>query len=274
MKVILLDGYNLMHRARFGMKMGDSHIVFNFFRGLRPIVEETCPDKIYLVLEGYPAHRIAVDPDYKANRSIEPGTPKALEMEEFRRQKKIIIELLDNFPITLARHPHLECDDTIASLCVDVHKDDECVIISTDTDFMQLLDKSERIKLFNPVKKEYIKSTEYDYLRWKALRGDKTDNVPRVDGMSDKKAEKMLADPILLERFLSDANIHEQFNRNMTLIAFKTGDPDGIVSNDGNPSWVKIKKSFVDYKFFSMVNDTAWNNYVKTFACLLPESCD
>ena len=77
MKVILLDGYNLMHRARFGMKMGDSHIVFNFFRGLRPIVEETRPDKMYLVLEGYPAHRIAADSAYKANRVIEPGTPKA-----------------------------------------------------------------------------------------------------------------------------------------------------------------------------------------------------
>ena len=76
-------------------------------------------------------------------RVIEPGTPKAAEMEEFRGQKKIILELLNNFPITLARHPQLECDDTIASLCVDVHKDDECVIVSTDTDFMQLLDKSD-----------------------------------------------------------------------------------------------------------------------------------
>jgi len=274
MKVILLDGYNLMHRARFGMKMGDSHIVFNFFRGLRPIVEETRPDKMYLVLEGYPAHRIAADSAYKANRVIEPGTPKAAEMEEFRRQKKIILELLNNFPITLARHPQLECDDTIASLCVDVHKDDECVIVSTDTDFMQLLDKSERIKLFNPVKKEYIKSTEYDYLRWKALRGDKTDNVPRVDGMSDKKAEKMLSEPILLERFLADTHIKEQFDRNMTLISFKTGDPAGIESHDGNLCWDEIKKTFVDHKFFSMVNDTAWNNYVKTFACLLPLSCD
>ena len=131
MKIALLDGYNLMHRARFGMKDGDHHIVFNFFRSLRPIIAEIKPDKVYLVLEGVPLHRIEADSAYKANRVIEEGTAQADEMAEFRRQKRIILEALGNFPITLAKHPQLECDDTIASLCVDVHKDDDCVVVST-----------------------------------------------------------------------------------------------------------------------------------------------
>ncbi len=269
MKVALLDGYNLMHRARFGMKMGDSHIVFNFFRSLRPLIEEIAPDKVYLVLEGYPAHRIAADADYKANRVIEPGTQKHAEMEDFRRQKKIIIEALQHFPITVARHPELECDDTIASLCVDVHKDDECVIVSTDTDFIQLLDSSGRVALYNPVKKSYIEGTPYDYVTWKALRGDKTDNVPRVDGMTDKKAEKVLADPKLMNAVLSDPVLSSQFQRNLTLIKFKTGDPENIQTSEGLPDMVTARGLFKEHKFYSMINDTAWNNYTKTFACLL-----
>ena len=269
MRIALLDGYNLMHRARFGMKNGDMHIVFNFFRSLRPIIAEINPDKIYLVLEGVPTHRLEADAAYKANRVIEEGTPQAAEMAEFRRQKKIILEALKYFPVTLAKHPELECDDTIASLCVDVHKDDECTVVSTDTDFIQLLNATGRVKLFNPVKKEYVAPAPYDYVMWKALRGDKTDNVPRVDGMTDAKAEKTLADAKKFQSLIDDPHLKAQFDRNLKLIQFKTGLQDGINYVHPAPNLDEARQVFRDFKFFSMVNDTAWKNYTKTFLSLL-----
>lgn len=269
MKIALLDGYNLMHRARFGMKNGDNHIVFNFFRSLRPIIAELKPDKVYLVLEGLPAHRIAADSEYKANRVIEPGTAQAAEMAEFRRQKNIILGALNSFPITIARHPDLECDDTIASLCVDIHKDDDCVVVSTDTDFIQLLDTSGRVKLYNPVKKEYVSPAPYDYVLWKALRGDKTDNVPRVDGMTDLKATRALEDPAKMRLVLDNPVLKEQLDRNLTLIRFMTGMHEGILYVEPDPSMDRAREQFRDFKFYSMVNDTAWKNYTKTFVSLL-----
>jgi len=269
MRVALLDGYNLMHRARFGMKQGDLHIVFNFFRSLRPIIEALKPDKVYLVLEGVPQHRLQADSDYKANRVIEPGTDHADEMAEFRRQKRIIIENLRHFPITLAKHPHLECDDTIAALCVNDHKDDQCTIVSTDTDFIQMLDSTGRVQLYNPVKKEYVQPAPYDYVTWKALRGDKTDNVPRVDGMTDRKAEKVLADPKKLQEVYKDPILSAQLQRNLELIRFKTDFTSGYETSEPVPDFDHARSVFRDYKFFSMVNDTAWKNYTKTFQRLL-----
>lgn len=269
MKIALLDGYNLMHRARFGMKNGDMHIVFNFFRGLRPIIAELKPDKVYLVLEGVPQHRLQADADYKANRVIEPGTQQAEEMAEFRRQKRVILECLKNFPITTVKHQDLECDDTIAALCVNDHAGDECTIVSTDTDFIQLLDTSGRIKLYNPVKKEYVMPAPYDYLMWKALRGDKTDNVPRVDGMTDKKAEKILADPVKLNAVRNNPDLAAQLDRNLELIRFKTDIKEGYLFETPTPDFSSARQQFRDFKFFSMVNDTAWNNYTKTFQRLL-----
>lgn len=274
MRVALLDGYNLMHRARFGMKNGDMHIIFNFFRGLRPIIAEINPDKVYLVLEGNPLHRIQADAAYKANRVIEAGTPQAAEMAEFRRQKKIIIEALKHYPITLARHADLECDDTIASLCVDVHDDAICTIVSTDTDFIQLLDQTGRIKLYNPVRKDYIPHAPYDYLTWKALRGDKTDNVPRVDGMTDSRAEKTLADPKLMAAVFSDPVRNTQFQRNLCLIRLKTGLHDGIEYSEPSPDFARARELFSEFKFFAMTNDTAWRNYSKSFQSLLANSGD
>ena len=107
MNITILDCYNLMHRARFGMRHGDNHIVFNFFRGLRPIIEKLESNKVFLVLEGIPLHRQKADPEYKANRIIKEDSPKWDEMKEFHRQKKIIFDLVKHLPITITRHPNL-----------------------------------------------------------------------------------------------------------------------------------------------------------------------
>jgi 5'-3' exonuclease len=269
MRVALLDGYNLMHRARFGMQQGDYHIVFNFFRSLRPIIAEIKPDLVYLVLEGMPVHRIAADSEYKANRVVEEGTKQAADMAEFRRQKKIILQALESFPITLAKHPELECDDTIGSLCLDVHANDDCFVVSTDTDFIQLLDETQRIRLYNPVRKEYLAHTPYDYVTWKSLRGDKTDNIMRVGDITDKKAEKILANPALLESIKHDPVLGPQFTRNLELVKFKTGDHAGIQFSSPKPDFDAARSLFREFKFFAMINDTAWRNYTKTFKNLL-----
>lgn len=269
MKVALLDGYNLMHRARFGMRQGDAYIIFNFFRSLRPIIAEIKPDLVYLVLEGMPSHRIQVDADYKANRVIEEGTPQAAEMAEFRRQKRMILDILAHFPFVIAKHNDLECDDTIGSLCIDVHKDDECTVVSTDTDFIQLIRPNGNVRLYNPVKKEYVTPVEYDYVTWKSLRGDKTDNIPRVDGMTDGKALKFVNNPDRLEEIRKDPVLGPQFERNLTLVRFKTGDPEGINLTRGKPDFDRARSEFRNLKFFAMVNDTAWKNYSKTFQPLL-----
>ena len=262
MRIALLDGYNLMHRSRFGAK-GDNGIIFTFFRSLRPLLAELNPDKIYLVLEGVPLHRQSLDAEYKANRRIEPGTPKWDEMVEFRRQKRIIVELLQSLPITIAKHPGMECDDTIASL-VHMHADDECVVVSTDTDFIQLLSRS-NVRLYNPVRKDYVPGVNYDYVAWKSLRGDKTDNVPAVGGMTDKASEKLLADPGKLENFLSEGTNRADYSRNLDLIRLKIAPIEEIELIQPSVDFGSLRDRFADLKFFSMVNDTSWNKYVSTF---------
>lgn len=262
MRIALLDGYNLMHRSRFGAK-GENGIIYTFFRSLRPLLAEINPDKVYLVLEGMPAHRFQLDSEYKANRRVEPGTPKWEEMQEFKRQKKEILNLLSHLPVTLARHEGLECDDTIASL-VEAHSDDECIVVSTDTDFIQLLSRP-RVSLYNPVRKEYIQGVTYDYVAWKALRGDKSDNIPSVNGMTDKAAEKLLANPEKLAGFLAEGANATDYARNLELVRFKIAQLDEISLAPPQVNLEELRNKLVTLRFFSMVNDTAWANYIKTF---------
>ena len=60
-KIVILDGYNLIYRARYSgpkWQKGPHIITYRFFRSLRPIIEKLNPDKVYFVLEGYPKIRM------------------------------------------------------------------------------------------------------------------------------------------------------------------------------------------------------------------------
>jgi 5'-3' exonuclease len=266
MRHLLLDGYNLMHRARFGMRNGEHYVIFNFFRSLRPLVEQFAPCKVTLFLEGVPQHRTSLDGAYKGNRVTEPGTKQHDELVEFRKQKRVILDLLKYLPVDMVKHEHLECDDAIGSWVL-AHRDtDECVVVSTDTDFIQLLGHP-NVKLYNPVRKEFVEPAPYDYVLWKALRGDKTDNIPAVEGITDGKATKICADSKLLENLRCDPDKAQQLDRNLTLVAFKYTELNDPGYSRVHPSvdYDALKAAFTDMGFYSMVNTTSWPKYCKTF---------
>ena len=123
MKVVMLDAYNLIHRARSGFTKGDHAVVYNFFRGVRPLVELHNPDRVYFVLEGVPKHRQALLPTYKSDR-VSPG-------DSFHNQKRIIISLVRSaFPFQVVQAEDLECDDLIGNLArYHDEKGDDCVHI-------------------------------------------------------------------------------------------------------------------------------------------------
>ena len=266
MKVAVLDGYNLLHRARFGMKQGDNHIVYSFFRSLRPLIEEISPDKIYIVLEGSPKKRLSLDSDYKANRKIEDDDPRAEEMREFRRQKSIALDLVKYLPIDVIYHPDHECDDVIAHLVSTVHADDDKVVVSSDTDFLQLFSMNKRVNVYNPVRKQYLSDPGYDYVTWKALRGDKTDNIPGMPGVGDVTAENLTRNPSALREWI-EGNPHliDSFKRNLNLVCFEKVDGDGCLTTSGSPDWESLYDKFRELGFWSIINQKSWAKYVKTF---------
>ncbi|MGI9571987.1 MAG: hypothetical protein ACR2L5_01550, partial [Candidatus Actinomarinaceae bacterium] len=73
MKILLLDAYNLIHRARSGFSSGEYPVIYNFFRGVRPLIEKFSPDIVYFVLEGNPQFRkVLSEGTYKKGRK-NPG---------------------------------------------------------------------------------------------------------------------------------------------------------------------------------------------------------
>lgn len=269
MKILLLDANNLIYRARYAAKFareGDATIVYSFFRSLKPLMEKFNPDKCYFVRDGAPQDRVDLYSGYKANRE------RNLD-EKFLSQKRnienIVLELL---PIVYCRNMQVEADDLIAFLVNETHKEDECVVVSSDTDFIQLLQSHPNCKLYNPITKKFRECPEYDYLTWKSLRGDASDNIPGIPRVGDKTAEKLALNENKLEEFLKSESNLQIYNRNKELISFRELDANQTFISDAVANFEQLKQIFTNYNFNSMVADKYWQKYVGCFEGVLNEN--
>ena len=233
-----------------------------FFRSLRALVERFESTKIYFVLEGVPVQRLTEHAEYKANRA-------KVKNEAFIRQRYEIINLLETaFPICVIRHPEYECDDVIGSLVNDVHANDTCVVVSTDTDFIQLLSTTDtRVKLYNPIKKTYMIGPEYDYVCWKALRGDTADNIKGFPGIGDKRATLLMTDQAALTNFLNQEHRRETFDKNVRLIRFHDlcNRIHEFETSEVVADWKSVHRCFKNWGFSSLTKSTTWDKFWMTF---------
>lgn len=271
MTILVIDGMNFLHRARSGFQLGPHCVVFNFFRNLRALVEKFSPTRTYFVLEGKPVANLELLPEYKANRHVEPGTPEFEKMQDFWRQKDLILDLMvKHFPISVVKHPDFEADDTIYNLIERSSGTAEWVVASNDSDFTQLLTsqevKDKNVRIYNPMKKEFVKKPDYCYVTWKALRGDPCDNIPGI--ISDGEATKIVNNPEALTDFFANTANRDTFIRNSQLIRFqKWTDEERVKMTSSVPSkdWDVVKAKFAEWDFKSLLKDKTWDKFIATF---------
>jgi len=261
--ILILDGYNLIYRARHtAMRKGNNSTIFNFFRSIRPLIEKFNPDITYFVLEGKPKARIEADPNYKAQRTYH-------DKDDFRRQRKEIISLIKKYyPFIVARHSDYECDDIINYLANVKHAENSVTIISSDTDFIQSI--NENTKLYSPIRKTFIEATQYDYVKWKALVGDKSDNIEGFKGIGDKKAKLLLENNEKLLDLLSNEENKNKFELNQFMIRFhdlgKDQDNIEFTLPEESIEWNSLREIFQNYEFKSLTDkDSSWQKYINTF---------
>jgi DNA polymerase-1 len=201
-------------------------------------------------------------PEYK-------GTRIRADKNNFHEQKRMIIRLMkDHFPAVSIRHPDYECDDVLAHLVRNIHTEDECVIVSSDSDFYQLYNTCNNVEIYNPVRKMVIPNVEFDYVAYKALRGDTSDNIPGFDGIGNKRAKKLVDSPELLKEFFEkEPGRKEKFEMNCELIRFHNlkNETEQFEYSDPDVNWKAIKAKFNDLQFFSITNPKSWSKFVTTF---------
>lgn len=140
-------------------------------------------------------------PEYKANRKAEDDfSPE--EWEQYNKAKDITrktilpyIGIVNNF-----RQSGYEADDLIAKAVDNSH---ENIIVSNDRDLYQLLaDNGARTcSIYHPLKKKLYTFQDFseefgievwEYVNYKALQGDSSDNIPGLKGIGPKKAKQII----------------------------------------------------------------------------------
>ena len=160
--------------------------------------------------------------------------------------KKLIPKIIkqSKYPTYMFKLNKIEADDLIAIISrelIKLNSDVEVIIISSDDDFTQLLNKN--IKIIDFKKKKFVendKEKSKKLLYQKILLGDCSDNIPSVlpkdrKKLSLKRRKIILDNPDELDLFLDEnKELKKQFNINQQLIDFNFI-PDPIIN--------KIKKT-------------------------------
>ena len=277
MKVILLDAYNMIHRCRFNFGGGKTDLegwslFYNFNRLVRATIEEYNPDKMYFVLDGKPVQRLEKFAEYKGNRKKDLSDPEELKYwENFRRQKREVISFVkENLPIYVVSHEGQEADDLIYYLAkYKCSAEDDVIIVSSDTDYIQVINELPNVSLYNPIAKKWRNRTEYDYVSWKAMVGDKSDNIPGVSRIGKVTAEKILKNGTLNER-LQDNKFRENYLLSYSLIKMidLKSIEDEIVITRASFDEDLVREKFAQREFKSLLSDDYYNKYVELVSSL------
>lgn len=255
MKVLIIDSHNMIHRSRFGFGDGDHKIYFNFFRMLMGEIKRYAPNITYIVDEGQPTQSLKLLPDYKGDR-VRLADP------HFHREKAEIFEAIKTVSgLIYIQHPDVECDDVIAHIATEIHPNDEVEIVSTDSDFIQLI--SDNVRLWHPKKKSPVAPWPTDYVTWKALRGDSTDNVSGVAGVGPKRADALCENLDELDEFLdAKPGRRHQFETSYAVIKLKKVPVEGLQVVQSDFLVERLFEEFSRRGFKSIVGK-AWDGWVQ-----------
>lgn len=206
-KVILIDGHNLLFRMFYGIpnpiknsKGKDIRGLVGFIGSLKKLVDEFHPYSLYVVFDSETSKNsnFTIDKDYKINRIDYNNISK--EDNPFS-QLPLIKKALQYLNIAYLEVENNETDDFIASIVSKNTKEYQYIIVSTDSDFIQLVDsnvflyvpRGKKSILYN--REEVIKKYNIlpeKYVIFKSLTGDKSDNIRGVKGIGKVTAAKIL----------------------------------------------------------------------------------
>jgi DNA polymerase-1 len=216
---ILVDGHSLAFRSFFAFAKGrggglrtktgiPTSVCYGFLKSLLEVMGSEQPQSMAVAFDlGLPTFRHQADDTYKADR---PDTP-----EDFIPDLENLKVLLQALRVPVATSPGYEADDILATLAKKASDEGYRVkILTGDRDLFQLIDPQKAITIlylstdflkrgrsngpsdFGPEQvKDKMGILPTQVVDFKALCGDKSDNIPGVKGIGEKTAVQ------LLERF-------------------------------------------------------------------------
>jgi len=206
--ILVIDALNLFTRhyvvnptmSTLGHHAGGT---VGFLKAIRYLTDKLLPKEVIVVWEGGGSpRRRAIFPAYKSrrqppklNRFYGDDIPDSIENRDY--QIALTIELLKSVPVMQTYVSDCEADDVIGYLVKYKFKEKECVIVSSDKDFYQLL--SSRVSQWSPGQKAFVTEEKvrekfsippHNFCVIRTLCGDPSDCIPGIKGAGFKSVAK------------------------------------------------------------------------------------
>jgi DNA polymerase-1 len=214
-RLVLVDGHGLAFRAYHALpptlsnSAGEpTNATFGFTSMLLDVLRAHRPDCVLITFDTGRTFRHDAYQDYKAHRAPMP--------EDLPRQIDRIREVIAALNIPIYEAEGFEADDVIGTLAHQAAEHGlDALIVTGDSDLLQLVD--EHIYAILPGAQRFGEYRMFDRAavverygfeperlpEYKALVGDKSDNIPGVPGIGEKTAKA------LIERFASLEDIFD-----------------------------------------------------------------
>ena len=210
-RLVLIDGMSVFYRGYYampGLSLPDGTPtggVFGFASIAIEVIKKLEPDYVAVAWDKSKtatAKRKEIYPDYKAGRKRPP--------EDFFAQIPLLHELLDAFGWPVLEIDDYEADDIIGTISVAAAaKNIDTCIVSGDYDMMQLLTPHTNVYI-NKKGSDMLRFSQAEFeekygvklaqfVDYKALVGDASDNIPGVRGIGPKAAQTLLGEYDTLE---------------------------------------------------------------------------
>lgn len=200
-KHLLIDLGHLSHRLLFRKAIDIKQVGYGLLRnellqyGIFELIAKFKPTTVYIGVDYKKSWRKDETSIYKANRvGHREKTSDAIDWNGFYEFMDVFLdELRDTFPFFTLAVPRLEADDIIGYLAHELPANDKKIIVTSDTDYIQLL-KYPNVELYCPMKHKMIECKNPNHqLELKIICGDKSDNIPPLRrGFGPKTVEKLL----------------------------------------------------------------------------------
>ncbi|MDX1766197.1 MAG: DNA polymerase I [Candidatus Saccharimonadales bacterium] len=219
-RLVVIDGKSVFYRGYYAMPnlslkdgtpMGG---VYGFAVMALEVVKKMQPDYVAVAWDKAKTstrRRVKIYPEYKANRK--PAPP------DFYEQIPYLHELIEAFGWPFFEVDDHEADDIMGTLATQAKKKDvETVLISSDHDLLQLVNDSTtvailrkgltNVEMFNPkhFTDKYQMTTD-QFIDYKSLRGDPSDNIPGVAGVGEKTATQLIMEHGSLDGVYDDIEL-------------------------------------------------------------------
>ncbi|MBM4456973.1 MAG: DNA polymerase I [Chloroflexi bacterium] len=203
LKLILIDGHSLAFRAFHALPLtltapsGElTNAVYGFTSMLLTVLRDQTPEYVAVAFDVGKTFRHEMYSDYKGHRERMP--------DELRTQVERIKEVVEALNIPVFTAEGFEADDVLATLARQASGQGvDSLIVTGDRDILQVVDDQIHVLTSG---RQFSETIIYDpaavqeryglrpnqLLDYKALVGDKSDNIPGVRGVGEKGASTLL----------------------------------------------------------------------------------